>query len=238
MQDFSKDHDLVAKGEAMTFPSAFTVKSILTGILSFLCFESLWLYPVHMLVRQLTYWGLFSTTLLMIISLKCSFDEQIHKKRGWLRAHHVLFEVFVPLNLLITTVYYSVLVGPVIASCNGDYIWMLHSYLIHIVPLASTILLYSVTDIVMVAEHAKVLFPIGIVYGFYNYYVVASTGELIYWFLTWEDLTSPLIIIGLDLACYAFFSAMSYTTRQVRLWRYKKWIAQQKQIDEQTKKLE
>ena len=189
-----------------------------------------------MLCRQLTYWALFSTTAMLAISLKCSFDDQIHKKRVWLRAHHVLFELLVPLNLLATTVYFTVLVGPVIESCLGDPIWILHSYLIHIVPLVSTIAVFCVTDIVMVAKHGLILLPIGLLYSVWNYYCVMSTGELIYWFLDWKDLTSPMILVGLDLGSLAVFTLMSYVTRQVRLWRYKRALADKHQhIYEMTK---
>ena len=43
-----------------------------------------------------------------------------------------------------------------------------------------------------------------------------ALGEPVYHFLTWEDHTSVLIVLGLNTACYLFFIAMAKVTSVVK----------------------
>jgi len=120
VQDFTRDHKQIIDGKGLSLGDAFTTKAILIGVLGFMCVACFMLYPIGLLASQLSYWGLFLTFAMVVISFKCSLDTQISRKRRWLRAHHILFELLVPLNMLVTVVYWAVLREPVVAACLGN----------------------------------------------------------------------------------------------------------------------
>ena len=122
VQDFSSDHKMMIEGKGMRLGNSFTTKAILTGVLGFICVECFVLYSVQVLMRQLSYWALFFTFAMVAISLKCSMDEKIGCKTRWLRAHHFLFELLLPLNLLATIIYWTLLREPSVASCDGNQV--------------------------------------------------------------------------------------------------------------------
>ena len=57
--------------------------------------------------------------------------------------------------------------------------------MVHLVPLAGSLLDFGISDIVVRGRHSFVLAPIGVVYSLFNYWVVKSTGEPVYHFLDW-----------------------------------------------------
>ena len=118
--DFRHDHRLMLSGKGFRCGTSFTVKAVLVGILSFLCFASIVMYGVWLLTKQMSYWGLFLTWAQLCVSLKCSLDLDIHSKPSQLRLHRYLLEMTLPLNLLVVLVYWSVLREPVVASCLGN----------------------------------------------------------------------------------------------------------------------
>lgn len=98
------------------------IKAVNIGILGWLCTASLLMYECSYMFTQLSYISLFLTFIFQVTSLKCSMDTQIVRKTVWLKTHHYLFELLLVLNALVVAVYFTVLVGPVIASCEGDKI--------------------------------------------------------------------------------------------------------------------
>ena len=89
--------------------SPFCVKAVLLGILLTIMAYVHYMYTLVGCARELTHWALWLTTLQIAISFKCSLDTEIESKKGWLAAHHILFEIVTPMNLLVTTVYWSML---------------------------------------------------------------------------------------------------------------------------------
>jgi len=110
------------------------------------------------------------------ISLKCSIDTSINRKKFWLAAHQYLFELTLPLNLLTSGVYWSVLRGPVIENFNGNLLIIFHSYSVHTIPLVASVIILAVTDIVVEARHCVLLVPLCIVYSFFNRKITLESG--------------------------------------------------------------
>ena len=54
------------------------------------------------------------------------------------------------------------------------------------------------TEFELCADHWKLFLPVGIVYGIVNYFETHRLGRPLYWFLTWEDWTTPVILIALQ----------------------------------------
>ena len=67
----------------------------------------------------------------------------------------------------------------------------------HTFPTISLFLVYLTTErLVVKASHWKMLAPMTLVYGSMNFYETKMSGKPVYWFLTWEDWTTPLIVIA------------------------------------------
>ena len=130
-----------------------------------------------------------------------------------------MFEILIPLNMLVTIVYWSMLMQTVTGACEGDSICVLHSYTVHSLPLICCVLDFSVTDIIVKARHSLVLLIIAVIYLPWNYHVTVSTGVPVYWFLDWKDNTSAMIGGGMTFGTMAFFCLMSWFTKMVRSLR-------------------
>ena len=60
----------------------------------------------------------------------------------------------------------------------------------------------SITDIVFTTRLFIFLPPITAAYAYVNYLETISIGEPIYWFLAWEDYTTLLVLVGINLMVY------------------------------------
>ena len=74
LQCFKYDHSCIKKGLTWSINGPFTVKAIFCGILLWLNTYTFYVYPVLFLTEQLTFWAAFLTTILMFVSLYCSYD--------------------------------------------------------------------------------------------------------------------------------------------------------------------
>ena len=99
--------------------SPFVIKSLALGVLLWINAFAFYWWEFHKMAEELTYWTLWVTTTFCLISMKCSLDMNINKKRVWLFAHHVLFETIAPLNILVTTVYWATLREPTLKRFEG-----------------------------------------------------------------------------------------------------------------------
>ena len=62
-------------------------------------------------------------------------------------------------------------------------------------------------------EHYKWLLILAVVYYPINYWESKAAGKPVYAFLTWEDYTSPLIIIGIQVAFTLVWIALAKLTK-------------------------
>mmetsp|Transcript_6240 Transcript_6240/g.8343 ORF Transcript_6240/g.8343 Transcript_6240/m.8343 type:complete len:132 (-) Transcript_6240:103-498(-) len=125
------------------------------------------------------------------------------------------------MNLLVVAVYWSVLYDKQVVryTASKEFLNITHSIVIHSVPLIANIANFLVTDIVVKASHALVLFPIGLVYSYHNYSSTVRTGQPVYWFLDWQDNTSAIIVTSMTFGCALFFIFMSWLSKKVRSLR-------------------
>ena len=96
-------------------------------------------------------------------------DTQIEKKSGWLAAHHILFSLITPMNLLITIVYWTMLREVALATFANTATKALHSGVVHLLPLVCNLVNFAVTDVVIKASHGLLLLPFGFIYSYANY---------------------------------------------------------------------
>ena len=62
--------------------------------------------PVINLAVYLTNWAMLLSISLTLMVLKCSLDPHIKKKKRWLAATHIIFELATVLNAVVVSVYW------------------------------------------------------------------------------------------------------------------------------------
>ena len=68
--------------------------------------------------------------------------------------------------------------------------------LVHSFPTVSLIMIYWATErLVIKSSHWKMVAPLVPIYSAINYFETKERGKPLYWFLTWEDWTS-LVVVG------------------------------------------
>ena len=147
-----------------------------------------------------TNWGVVTTLITALFLTYCgSHGDSITQQKGKLACMHIIFEVAFAFNLIIVTVYWTVLHVHVIDDFEGAS--RLAMYLTHIFPAISLYFSWlSSENLYLSASHHILFLPIAIAYSIFNYYVTKLIGKPIYYFITWEDHTTLLIIAALYLA--------------------------------------
>jgi len=99
--------------------------------------------------------------------------------------------------------YWSLLHKGLVEKFKDDQVLVVHLYCVHSFPAIAFLIDYAMLDIKMVAWHAPYLYvPMTAIYGTVNYlFTFYVMGEPLYFFLTWEDYKSYVI---LGVLCLAF----------------------------------
>lgn len=168
-----------------------------------------YIYYPYRLIQFFTNLTLLATVVYLAIAV-CA-----HYRNKWLTIlalHHVWFEVMFMMNIIVVSVFWSSLYFEAILECEGDPIKILNVYYAHICPGVSALLCFMITDVTIRASHVKIIVPIGVAYGFINYFETKKRGKPLYWFLTWEDETSFIIYGGLIVVFSALWFGLSSFT--------------------------
>ena len=81
-----------------------------------------------------------------------------------------MFEVSLIMNIVVVSIYWSILHQESILDCKGDPLKIFNVYWAHIIPCFSVAVNFAFTDVVMRASHVKIApFP-AIAYGIVNYF--------------------------------------------------------------------
>ena len=188
---------------------------VLFGLLANLV-TALILYPAIELTVYLTNWALLLSIAVTSMVLKGSLDPNIKEKKGWLAATHIIFQLGTVINSVVVVVYWLTIHSKVIANYENDTLGWLHQHLVHIFPCAAEVIIFLTTDIKFKAGHAKCFPAIALLFGIVNCYHVKKTGEPTYWFLTWEDHNSPLVILGILITFSAFFLGLAQLSNALK----------------------
>ena len=90
----------------------------------------------------------------------------------------------------------------------------LHMCLVHTWPILCLLVTsMTVESLYLRAEHYKMLIPLALIYYPLNYYETKTAGKPVYAFLTWEDYTSPLICIGIQVVFTLVWIALAKLTK-------------------------
>jgi hypothetical protein len=128
----------------------------------------------------------------------------------------MLFEVSLIMNIVVVTVYWSLLHQESISDCGGDPLKILNVYWAHIVPGFSVAVNFAMTDVVMRSRHCKVIPIVATLYGIVNYYETKKRGKPLYFFLTWDDSSTIFIYGGLIAGFTVVFMGLSQLTVAIK----------------------
>jgi hypothetical protein len=127
------------------------------------------------------------------------------------------------INAVVVVVYWLTIYSKVIGNYEDNTLGWLHQHLVHIFPCAAVVVIFLTTDIKIKASHSKCFPVIALLFGVVNCYHVKKSGVPTYWFLTWEDHNSPLVIIGITVIAITFFVSLAKLSNYLK--RAKKVIA-------------
>ena len=119
--------------------------------------------------------------------------------------------------------YWLTIYSKVIGNYENNTLGWLHQHLVHIFPCAAVLVIFLTTDIKIKASHSKCFPVIALLFGVVNCYHVKKSGVPTYWFLTWEDHNSPLVILGITVIAITFFVSLAKLSNYLK--RAKKVIA-------------
>ena len=156
---------------------------------------------------------LCSITLTYLVSRK---KTPLKKNTAFLALHHLLFEVVCANNILMLTAYWSVLHTETMKEFAADQIMKTHYCLVHSLPALAVVANFVLSDVVLKTEHSFLLIPLGLFFGFLNYCACAIQGKPLYFFLTWQDWTSPMLVLGLTLYISMMFYLLSVITWKIK----------------------
>lgn len=130
--------------------------------------------------------------------------------------NHILFSVALPMNLLVVSVYWTILHEKTVEEFADDPAAIRHAYFVHITPAVSSIVNFMLTDVVMKASHAKVLLPVSVIYSYINYRTTLSRGKPLYWFLDWEDHWTLIYLLILYIFTHLSFVGLASLTYYIK----------------------
>ena len=108
-QNFERDHELIKSGKARSLTSPHSIKAMLLGLLFWVDAFNFYNYDTWSMMKKLTHWTQWLTLISVSLSLYCSMDFEISKKKSILNLNHKLFEIITPMNLVVTIVYWIML---------------------------------------------------------------------------------------------------------------------------------
>mmetsp|Transcript_18641 Transcript_18641/g.17727 ORF Transcript_18641/g.17727 Transcript_18641/m.17727 type:complete len:145 (+) Transcript_18641:318-752(+) len=130
--------------------------------------------------------------------------------------HHLLFELSLILNIVITVVYWSLLHEELVLFYADDDLRFFQVCVVHLLPLCCSIINLFITDIVFIQSHAYYLLYVAVVYSAVNFVSTKMKGEPVYSFLTWEDSNSLIMVGGIFGGALFMFKCLVLMTESLK----------------------
>ena len=189
-QNFSDEHHYIRNTRMLSNGSIYrpVVRIVMLVILSCQIAFSISEWGLHDMFTYLTNLATMLTWLNIALTLKCSLDIDIEKKKTWLVLNHLTFEIISSLNIMVVAFYWPI-IHP--ERMKDPYFYTNTHYLVaiclnHSTPLAFTLINFFLTDIYVASSHWKPLLPLTAAYLTVNYFESKQKGKPLYPFLTWE----------------------------------------------------
>lgn len=181
-----------------------------------------WLLGIRMIFTYVTHLTITFTNIYFMLAIWSSIKARSQKHPGnasfnqlaWL---HITFEISFLFNLVVMTLYWSLLHQEQLEHYAGKPLNILNLYWSHGVPGLCALANFAMTDVVIRASHAKAILVFMVVYGYVNYCEVKATGTPLYWFLAWDDVyETSAIYAGLVLMTTGIFVMLAQLTQWLK----------------------
>ena len=169
------------------------------AVLAQLCL-GLYAMPWVNLLYYFTNWTLFITIFSIWYSIKAvSLDPNFSKSSKNLAIHHILYTTAIIFNIVTVSVYWTLIHEGNMKTLRkeGIYCKILQQITVHITPGIACFINTLITNTVLTRKMALPLLTFGAFYLVVNFVQVKTSGKPVYDFLTWEDSTSLILVLGL-----------------------------------------
>jgi hypothetical protein len=209
LQSFSKETPSVNRLR-MLFLAICLANSCFAGYL--LGVWALFAYATHITITL--------TNVYFGVAIYCSWRARQEKSQApsfsALALHHILFEVMILANLVVVSLYWSLLHATELEYYSGKPLNIINLYWSHGMPGILAAANFWLTDVVVCASHVKLIIVLAIAYGWHNYSETKRTGRPLYNFLTWEDHTTVLIYSWIILAATGVFCGLAVLSQALK----------------------
>jgi len=141
-----------------------------------------------------TNWAVIVTAIYMIVSI---YALKPNASASLLATHHILFSFSLVMNIVVTIIYWPFLFRSDInkPETKASTVRFINCILMHSMPLLASYYNFKTIYAVMKRSHKWSVIPLTSVYLYTNYRARWARGEPLYWFLTWEDWTSVIVVV-------------------------------------------
>mmetsp|Transcript_3977 Transcript_3977/g.5041 ORF Transcript_3977/g.5041 Transcript_3977/m.5041 type:complete len:206 (-) Transcript_3977:75-692(-) len=155
------------------------------------------MFPLISLIAFFTNWCMMGSMFCVMMSAYFATIPNIDQHKTKLAALHILLEFTFLFNLVTVLVYWTIIHSTVIDTFSG-MVWV-HMYIVHIFPAVAYCLNARVTHFELCPDHWRLFVPFGVLYAIINYMETQRRGKPLYWFITWEDWTSPAVCLAMQI---------------------------------------
>ena len=164
-----------------------------------------------------TDWNMWLTMLHFLLMVNCYSSKVHHRtKPRWLALAHMTFELAMITNIIMVVIYWTFLHQISIEKFKENYWRTVHMYIVHSFPMLAIMTLWYANELRVCRSHWKILFVLSPVYALKNYYHFSLTGEVLYFFLNWEDYKTPMYFAMITFIACIWFMIMAELSYMVR----------------------
>ena len=140
-----------------------------------------------------TNWAQMITELSLILVIYYGQKRDINSCKGTLAFIHIILEFALAFNIVVVIVYWGILHAKIKEEYEGYR--LLHMYFVHSFPAVSLLLILKTIHFNLYENHWAFLVMFGLIYAPINYFETKARGKPIYFFLTWEDYNSAIVLL-------------------------------------------
>ena len=109
-------------------------------------------------------------------------------------SHHLLFSMALGMQVIVTSVYWTLLHRDVMANNKGHMGAMIYQCLAHSLPALACLYNLCVTDFIYYRGIDKLSVGLSVFYLLLNFTMTKITGNVTYFFLSWKDPTTSAFV--------------------------------------------
>ena len=179
-------------------------------------------FPFVSQLIYMTNWGnqlaIVSTALTLYLGKDHHGKIQIKNARRLVAATVLTLEFGLAMQIMVMIVYWPLIHDYVmedIKGLNDDVVYWI-MILIHSWPFLTVFLNVAMTKTIFIYEHYRYLLYVGVIYTIINFVATKVKGKPLYDFLHWNDMSSLIYAIFLNVIAISFYLGMCFLVNSVK----------------------